>query len=313
MPNYEDDGTVVVAKGPPPANAAPNDTLVPPPALESIAVNVIDVPDDAELRVLQSTRHDVSGTLKYVQDGKVGAKGLMKLDKYVDHLEIREGILVHVDKSNAEYVGKVVPRSVWPRVLQYFHSGPTVNHLGAAKIIDRMRRSVWWPSMDQDVRRLCASCVFCLQKHAKAPPHVRPLQPVVAEYPNHIVEFDLFGPFLATRAGNCYVEVATDVFTKFISLRCSPSAKAAESTKTLRKWVTQYGPMTKLLTDRGSNYTSEVLREFARLFDVSKVYTTSGHKEANGQAERLVKTIVGMMVASWQNDTDWDENVDLYE
>ena len=42
--------------------------------------------------------------------------------------------------------------------------------------------------------------------------------------------------------------------------------------------------MTKFLTDRGSNYTSEVLCELAHLFDVSKVFTTAGHKEANGQA-----------------------------
>ena len=79
----------------------------------------------------------------------------MKLDKIVDELEIRNDLLVHVDKSNPDYVGKVIPRSAWPRVLHYFHSGPTVNHLGAAKILDRMRRSVWWPSMEADVNRLC--------------------------------------------------------------------------------------------------------------------------------------------------------------
>ena len=54
-----------------------------------------------------------------------------------------------------------------------------------------------------------------------------------------------------------------------------------------------------MLTDRGTNYTSEVLLETARLFNVAKLFTTPGHKETNGQAERLVKTVVGMMVASW--------------
>jgi hypothetical protein len=136
---------------------------------------------------------------------------------------------------------------------------------------------------------------------------------VVSEFPNHIVAVDLFGPFLPTRQGNCYVEVATDLFTKYVNLRPTPSAKALDSAKTLRQWITRNGPMVKFLTDRGSNYTSEVLRELARLFDIGKVFTTSGHKEANGQAERLVKTVTGMMVASWENDTDWDENVDLYE
>ena len=279
----------------------------------SVPVRTLTVPDDDELRQLQASRQDTSGTLKYLQNDKVGLKGLMKLDKYVDELEIRFGLMVHVDKSNPEYVGKVIPRSAWPRVLHYFHSGPTVNHLGAVKVLDRMRRAVWWPSMEADVQRVCRSCVLCLNKHATVPPHVRPLQPVVSEFPNHIVAVDLFGPFLPTRQGNCYVEVATDLFTKYVNLRPTPSAKALDSAKTLRQWITRNGPMVKFLTDRGSNYTSEVLRELARLFDIGKVFTTSGHKEANGQAERLVKTVTGMMVASWENDTDWDENVDLYE
>ncbi len=67
------------------------------------------------------------------------------------------------------------------------------------------------------------------------------------------------------------------------------------------------------MTDRGLNYTSEVIRELAHLFNIGKVFITSGHKEANGQAERLVKTVTGMMVVSWESDTDWDDNVDIYE
>ena len=105
--------------------------------------------------------------------------------------------------------------------------------------------------------------------------------------------------------------MASDLFTRYVNLRPTKGAKALDSATTLRQWITRNGPMTKFLTDRGPNYTSEVLREVARLFGIDKVFTTAGHKEANGQAERLVKTVTGMMVASWENDTDWDENVGL--
>ena len=131
----------------------PKDLSVPDHDANSVSTPVLTltVPDDDELRTLQATRQDTSGTLKYLQNDKVGLKGLMKLDKYVDELEIRFGLMVHVDKSNSEYVCKVIPRSAWPRVLHYFHSGPTVNHLGATKILDRMKRCVWWPSMERTV------------------------------------------------------------------------------------------------------------------------------------------------------------------
>ena len=126
----------------------------------------------------------------------------MKLDQFHGELEIRDGLLVHVDKNDPLVVGKVVPRCTWPRVLEFFHAGPTVNHLGHAKVMDRMKNAVWWPTIDADVRRLCAACPLSLNKRSATPPHVRPLQPVVSEYPNHIVAFDLFGPFLPTRAGS---------------------------------------------------------------------------------------------------------------
>jgi len=94
------------------AQSSPNDLAVTNLADNSASVPVftLTVPDDNELRELQASRQDTSGTLKYLKNNKEGPKGLMKLDKYVDELEIRHGLLVHVDKSNPDYVGKVIPR-----------------------------------------------------------------------------------------------------------------------------------------------------------------------------------------------------------
>ena len=136
--------------------------------------------------------------------------------------------------------------------------------------------------MDADVKRLCAACPLCVNKHASTPPHVRPPVPLVLSYPNHIVAFYLFGPFVPTRAGNVYVEVATGLFMKYVQLRASKSAKAEDSVLTLRAWISRNCAPTKLLTDRGTNYTSEVLKETARLLNVEEVYTTAGHKKTNG-------------------------------
>ena len=67
---------------------------------------------DTELHLLQSTKHDVSGSYKFFKDGKVGVRGNMKLDRYHDELEFVNGFLVHVDKNDPTVVGKVLPRCV---------------------------------------------------------------------------------------------------------------------------------------------------------------------------------------------------------
>ena len=89
--------------------------------------------------------------------------------------------------------------------------------------------------MEADVNHVCRVCVLCLNKRSTVPPHVCPLQQVVSDFPNHIVAMDLFGPFLPTRRGNCYVEVATNLFSKYVNFRPSPSAKARDSAVTLRQ------------------------------------------------------------------------------
>ena len=92
---------------------------------------------------------------------------------------------------------------------------------------------------------------------------------LLSDYPNHIVVFDLFGPFLPTRAGNQYVEVATDLFCKYVQLRAVKSSKAEESGLTLRQWVAKNGALIQMLSDCGTNYTSEFLKETARAYSTS--------------------------------------------
>ena len=53
------------------------DLLYADAGVNSISINMLSVPDNAELCVLQSTRNDTSGTLKFLQNNKAGPKGLM--------------------------------------------------------------------------------------------------------------------------------------------------------------------------------------------------------------------------------------------
>ena len=77
----------------------------------------------AEEEILDRRRRALwfeAGSYKFFKDGKVGVRGNMKLDRYHDELEFVNDLLVHVDKNDPTVVGKVLPRCVWPRVLQFF-------------------------------------------------------------------------------------------------------------------------------------------------------------------------------------------------
>ena len=126
------------------------------------------VPDTVELRCLQSTRSDVSGTLKFFLANKVGVRpsstsGDIKLGTFHSELDIHNGLLVHIDKKDPRIIGKLVPRAVRAIVMEYFHrSTPRRHHLGAAELLGRMCNSVWWPMMKRDVQKACSSCTWCM-------------------------------------------------------------------------------------------------------------------------------------------------------
>lgn len=62
-----------------------------------------------------------------------------------------------------------------------------------------------------------------------------------------------------------------------------------------------------LLSDRGSQCTAEVAREFNALMGVRKLYTTAYHPQANRQAELLMKTLAQMLAMAVNSaHSNWD-------
>ena len=79
-------------------------------AVPSTRVFLVSPPDDAELKLLQTTKHDVSGCYAFFKNGKVGPRGNMKIDSYHAELAFVDDLLVHIDKNDPSVVGKVLPR-----------------------------------------------------------------------------------------------------------------------------------------------------------------------------------------------------------
>jgi hypothetical protein len=70
----------------------------------------------------------------------------------------------------------------------------------------------------------------------------------------------------------------------------------------------QHGFPATLLSDRGSNFMSELLAAVLRVFHVKKLNTTSYHPQTNGLTERFNHTLCTMLTHYTNaNQKDWDE------
>lgn len=203
----------------------------------------------------------------------------------------------------------VVPQSLKVEVLRSFHDAPYSGHFGSKKTRKRIERFYYWPGMGRDIRSYCSQCDSCLRR--KTPKHKRPAPLQVFEEvtrPFERTAMDIMGPLPVTALGNKYILVFCDHLTKYseaIPLRDQKAETVAK--EFVEKIVLRHGVPTQLLTDRGRNFLSDVMKGVCSLLGVSKLNTTAYHPECNGAVERLNQTIAKLLSHHVSRDQrDWD-------
>jgi len=74
--------------------------------------------------------------------------------------------------------------------------------------------------------------------------------------------------------------------------------------------ITQFGVPRRLLTDRGANFTSALIKETCKLLKIRKLQTNSYNPQANGICERMHKLVIDMISHFVRKDArNWDEYV----
>jgi len=102
-----------------------------------------------------------------------------------------------------------------------------------------------------------------------------------------------------------------DHFTCF----CEAIPIAKQDTETIAREfvmriITQLGVPRKLLTDRGANFTSALIKGTCRLLKIQKLQTSSYNPQANGICERIHKLLIDMISHFVRKDArNWNEYV----
>ena len=120
------------------------------------------------------------------------------------------------------------------------------------------------------------------------------------------------GPLPTSTSGNQYFLVIIDHFTKWVELFPLRHIKALNVAKSLLKFVSRHGIPEQILSDRGTNYQSEIIEHLCDLLDIHKTQTAAYHPQADGLSERFMRPLKDMITAYVSEDQrDWDKNIDL--
>ena len=119
---------------------------------------------------------------------------------------------------------------------------------------------------------------------------------------------DIVGPLPRSSLGKRYVLVVCDYATRYpeaIPLKSIDAPHIAEQLVTL---FSHFGVPGEILTDQGSNFTSQLLTEIYRMLHVHPIRTTPYHPQTDGLVERFNQTLKAMLKKAATNEgKDWDK------
>ena len=103
------------------------------------------------------------------------------------------------------------------------------------------------------------------------------------------LNIDYLGPFPADAYGNMYVLTVIDTFSRAIGLYAVPSLEALHTARMLIRHVGLFGCPSQIVSDRGTHFTAEIIRELMQMLGTDHVLTFAASKQENAAVENANK------------------------
>ena len=166
-----------------------------------------------------------------------------------------------------------------------------------------------------DTRHYVISCDTCGRMRRTNYPKQAPLESITVSETFEIVGMDICGPFPVTSRGNRFILVITDHLSKWaIAVPMAEiTTKAIAEVLVNRVILEGNGTPIKILTDRASNFNSELAQEIYELLNISKKTTSAYHPQCDGHTERFNDTLCRTLAKLLQEHAlEWDELLAYY-
>ncbi|KAK2894334.1 hypothetical protein Q8A73_016818, partial [Channa argus] len=215
-------------------------------------------------------------------------------------LELCDGILYRRCRApggGADRLQLLVPSALRAEVLRWVHGSAGAGHFGNSKTVRRLRQRFYWPGCRQDAELHVHCCDDCTAQKGPTQRSRGPLQQYLVGAPMERVGVDILGPFPTTEAGNRYILVAMDYFTKWPEAYAVPDQTATTAAQ-------------RLVEDMFSRFG--MFAEVCQRLGVRKTRTTPLHPQSDGLVERFNRTLATQLaILTSRHQKDWDQHLPL--
>lgn len=217
---------------------------------------------------------------------------------------------IHLYNANAERIN-VSPDEV-ETVLREFHDAPLGGHIGAKRMRKRVGLVYHWKNMRRDIENYVRQCDSCqrnkIGKSNKIPMKITS----TASEPFEKIYMDIV-VLPESECGNKYGLTVQDDLTRYLNI--IPIANQ-ESVTIARAFVEniicKFGTPLEVVTDRGTNFMSNLMKEVCKLLKIKKICTNAYHPQANlvERSNRELKTYLRQFVCN--RPKMWDQQIPYF-
>jgi transposase InsO family protein len=175
----------------------------------------------------------------------------------------------------------IIPSCFRNKLLNHLHS----THAGMGRMKAEARRYFWWPLLDRDIEQSAHQCQAC-SENSKQPMKVPLQQWNVPQQPWQRIHIDFMGKFM-----NHYFFVVVDAHSKWLEVIIMRNITTTATINALTTLFARYGLCEEIVSDNGTQFTSDEFAEFCGRHGIRHIRTAPGHPQSNGQAERYVDTV----------------------
>ena len=208
--------------------------------------------------------------------------------------------------TSTSYPRPFVPSTLRRKIFDSLHC---LSHPGVRASVKLIKNRFYWPNIDKDIREWCRLCESCQQ--SKIQKHTRSAI-MSFDIPSerfNTVHIDIVGPLkpISNIDNNSispyrYLLTCIDRTTRWIEA-CPLTDITASSVchAFMNCWISRFGVPLHVVTDRGSQFESELFQELSKLVGFHRLRTTSYHPQANGLVERMHRSLKTSIMARKEN------------
>ena len=169
----------------------------------------------------------------------------------------------------------------------------------------RARETVYWPGISEDIKVTYHRCDICAN-FAKTQQKETQQSIKTPQAGWEQLGLDLFS------LKNTHYLLAVDYFSQFPIVRKLQSLHSVSVIKHLKEVFMEIGVPRCIVSDGGTQFTSQEFKDFMRRWDIQHRITSPTDAQSNGQAEHFVQTIKNSLTKAMEGGEDLHIAILLY-